>query len=183
MSTSSLALPAQRSSLRSVLTTLLKALLTVGVFWILLRHPVDDAGGKVPVWRAIANHIAEMNPATFWTFVLLGTAIKLVGIVASMYRWQLLLRGQGIELPFWHIVGSFLIGRFYGTFLPSTIGLDGYKLWDAYRFSGRAVEPTTATLVEKITGGFLGLFLTYLVTLPMGYRVLAHETIAGNRDR
>src|SRR5262249_54778159 len=97
-------------------------------------------------------------------------SIRLVGFLASMLRWTILLRGQGIELPFRHIFGSFLIGRFLGTFLPSTIGLDGYKLFDAARFSGRSVEASGATLVEKILG-FTGIFLTYLVALPFGVSI------------
>jgi uncharacterized membrane protein YbhN (UPF0104 family) len=174
MTSPAVSLPARRRSLRSVATTLVKAVLTVGAFWLLLRHPIEDAGEKVPMWQAILDHIGEMNPATFWKFVVLAAATKFVGILASMYRWQLLLRGQNIELPFWHLFGSFLVGRFLGTFLPSTIGLDAYKLWDAYRFSGKSVEPATATLIEKVTG-FLGLFLTYLVALPLGYGVFASK--------
>ena len=74
--------------------------------------------------------------------------MKFIGILASMYRWTILLRGQSIALPFRHIFGSFLIGRFIGTFLPSTAGLDGYKLYDAARFSGKTVEVTATTVLE-----------------------------------
>ena len=90
-----------------------------------------------------------------------------MGILASMVRWRILLRGQSIDLPFRHIFGSFLIGRFIGTFLPSTAGLDGYKLYDAARFSGRTVEVTATTALEKVIGVF-GIFLTFLVALPFG---------------
>lgn len=164
--------PGHRSPWRSLATTAVKIGLTAGVFWLLLRHPIEVAGQKVPVWRAIGDHLAEMDQRTFWTFVSLATLTKFAGILASMYRWQLLLRGQRIDLPFRHLFGSFLIGRFLGTFLPGTIGLDGYKLWDAYRFSGKGAETTAATVIEKLTG-VLGLFITYLLTLPVGYRVLA----------
>ena len=53
---------------------------------------------------------------------------------------------------FWHIAGSFLIGRFLGTFLPSTVGLDSYKLYDAAKFSGHVVPTAAATAVEKVMG-------------------------------
>ena len=79
----------------------------------------------------------------------------------------MLLEGQGVELPFGHVFGSFLIGRFIGTFLPSTAGLDGYTLYDAARFSGKSVEVTAAKLLEKILG-ITGIFLSYLIALPAG---------------
>ncbi|MEL6543091.1 MAG: lysylphosphatidylglycerol synthase transmembrane domain-containing protein, partial [Myxococcota bacterium] len=128
--------------------------------------PTED-GGRIAVIDAIRENLAVIDPATFWPFVAAAGLIKLVGVFASMYRWHLLLIGQGIRFNFSHIVTSFLIGRFIGTFLPSTIGLDSYKLYDAAKFSDRVVEPAAATAVEKVMG-LSGVFLTFLVALPLG---------------
>jgi arylsulfatase A-like enzyme/uncharacterized membrane protein YbhN (UPF0104 family) len=148
--------------------SVLKAWFTVRVFWLLLAHPVKlEDGSRVVALRLIADTLAGIDAATFWTFLALGTGVKFVGILASMQRWRVLLRGQGIELPFRHVFGSFLIGRFIGTFLPSTAGLDGYTLYDAARFSGKSVEVTAAKFLEKILG-ITGIFLSYLVALPAG---------------
>ncbi|MFT5443406.1 MAG: arylsulfatase A-like enzyme/uncharacterized membrane protein YbhN (UPF0104 family) [Myxococcota bacterium] len=150
----------------------LKGWVTIRVFWLLLSHPVKmEDGSHVVALKLIQQTLASIDAATFWTFVLLAAGIKFLGILASMYRWVVLLRGQGIVLPFKHIFGSFLIGRFIGTFLPSTAGLDGYKLYDASRFSGRTVETTAATFLEKVLG-VTGIFLTFLVALPFGVSIL-----------
>jgi glycosyltransferase 2 family protein len=153
------------------LRLLIKALLTLGAFALLLLHEVDVQGERVTIFRAIADHLSELELAVFVPLVLTATLIKFVGIFASMLRWHLLLRGQGIRFNFGHVVGSFLIGRFLGTFLPSTVGLDGYKLYDASRFSERTVEAAAATAVEKVMG-LSGIFLCFLVALPLGYTVL-----------
>jgi arylsulfatase A-like enzyme/uncharacterized membrane protein YbhN (UPF0104 family) len=153
---------------RGRVASLLKAWVTVRAFWLLLEHPVKrEDGTPVVAWRLVWETLANIDHGTFWTFCALAAGVKFVGILASMHRWTLLLRGQGVELPFRHIFGSFLIGRFIGTFLPSTAGLDGYKLFDAARFSGKTVEATAATLLEKILG-FSGIFLSFLVALPFG---------------
>lgn len=137
----------------------------------------DGTAGRIlPIetrttFSAIVQFLPTIRIETFWLFVCLATLIKFIGILSSMYRWQLLLKGQGIAFPFRHIFGSFLIGRFLGTFLPSTIGLDGYKLYDASRFSHRVVECTAATAIEKILG-ILGIFITFLVALPLGSSIL-----------
>lgn len=162
-------------ALRSIISTTLKAVLTVGAFYLLLSHKVHTEDGRhITTFAAIGEHINEIDMSVFWRFIFFATAIKIVGIAASMYRWTLLLRGQGIELPFWHIAGSFLIGRFLGTFLPSTVGLDGYKLYDAVRFSHKAVEPTAATVIEKVLG-VVGIFITFLVALPLGISILGNR--------
>ncbi len=153
---------------RGRLSNLSKAGFTVGAFDLLLTHPVAmEDGSKVIAWQLILDQLAKIDAGTFWLYVGLAAGIKFVGILASMRRWMVLLFGQGIELPFRHIFGSFLIGRFIGTFLPSTAGLDGYTLYDAARFSGRTVEVTAAKFLEKVIGIF-GIFLSFLVALPFG---------------
>ena len=117
---------------RARLLNLLKAWVTVRAFWLLLAHQVEldpaqierlHLAGHVPAdathvsaGRLILAQLDFIDPRTFWTFVAAAAGIKFLGILASMYRWQVLLRGQRIELPFRHIFGSFLIGRFIGTF-------------------------------------------------------------------
>lgn len=160
---------------RSRLLTVVKAGVTLWAFLLLLEHPVRLADGTREVaWRLIAAELKTIDAKTFWTFVLCATAIKLVGILASMLRWTILLRGQGIDLPFRHIFGTFLIGRFLGTFLPGTTGLDAYKLYDAARFSGRTVEVTATTALEKVLGA-AGIFLSFLVALPFGIGIFGEN--------
>jgi arylsulfatase A-like enzyme len=163
------------AGMRGWFGTLVKALLTVGAFYLLLAHHVtDEAGNRVTTFAVIQRFLPRIDLGLFVRFVILAALVKLVGILCSMWRWMVLLRGQGIELPFRHIFGSFLIGRFLGTFLPSTIGLDGYKLYDAARFSGRSVEVSGATLVEKVLGN-AGIFVTYLVALPFGVSIFGER--------
>ncbi|MAG29981.1 MAG: hypothetical protein CL908_03690 [Deltaproteobacteria bacterium] len=160
---------------RRRLFTVLKAWFTVLCFWALLTHPIEiEPGEKVIALRLIGDQLAKIDAGTFWLFVGLATGIKMIGMLSSMYRWQLMLRGQGIELPFKHIFGSFLIGRAIGTFLPSTAGLDGYTLFDAARFSGKTVEVTAAKFVEKVCG-FSGVFMTFLVALPFGIGIFGEN--------
>lgn len=158
--------------LRSGLSALMKGFFTFGAFYLLLNHSIeDDSGASISILDAISEHIVKIELSSFLPWVLLATAIKMVGIGASMLRWHLLLSGQGIRFNFGHIVGSFLIGRFLGTFLPSTVGLDGYKLYDAAKFSERVIEPAAATAIEKVMG-LSGIFLSFLVAFPLGSQVL-----------
>jgi len=153
----------------------LKLALTAAAFYLLLTHEVRLEGGEsVSALRAVLDYLPQIDPHTFWRFTAIAFLVKLGGIVAAMVRWALLLRGQGIVFPFWHIATTFLIGRFLGTFLPSTLGLDGYKLYDAARFSGCTVEVVAATVVEKGLG-LIGILITFLVTLPLGYGILGQR--------
>ena len=165
---------------KRVLGLTLKLFFTVGAFYLLLTHQIEDEqGGKVRIIDVIVEGVQRLSWSTVLFWVGLATVIKAFGIAASMRRWQRLLQGQSIEFKFRHIAGSFLIGRFLGTFLPSTVGLDGYKLYDAAKFSENSTGALAATVVEKVLG-LSGIFLTFLVMFPFGYEVLGeHASLVG----
>lgn len=156
-----------------------KVAFTIVGLMALLRHPIATGetgpGGvelRLPVYEAIAEYIGQVDATTFVVFALAAMAIKFVGVISSAYAWHLLLVGQGIRYPFWStIMTSFLIGRFIGTFMPSTIGLDGYTLYEAGRYSNQWPRAIVAKGLEKFIG-VTGLFLGMVLTLPFGYQVL-----------
>jgi hypothetical protein len=158
---------------RSIINTSMKLFITVGAFYLLLTHEIDDgSGGRIPIARAIMDYVGTVDGPTFFFWLIVAMSIKFVGVIASAWGWSLLMRGQKLEFPFWQqIMTAFLIGRFIGTFLPSTIGLDGYTLWEAGRYSNEWHRAVTAKALEKFIG-IAGLFLGILVTLPAGYLVL-----------
>jgi len=154
-----------------------KSFFTVVGVMALLRHPIDVGNGeRLPIYDAIVEYLPSVDARTFIVFALLAMLVKAVGVVSSAYAWHLLLVGQRIRYPFWSaIMTAFLIGRFIGTFLPSTIGLDGYTLYEAGRYSNQWSRAVTAKALEKFIG-LTGLFLGMVLTLPFGYPVLVHVT-------
>ncbi len=158
---------------RRQVDTVAKATFTIVGIMALLRHRIEvDEGVYLPIYSAIAEYIQYVDPGTFILFGVVAMAVKFCGVIASAFGWHLLLVGQGVRYPFWSaIMTAFLIGRFIGTFLPSTIGLDGYTLFEAGRYSNQWSRCVTAKALEKFVG-VTGLFLCMVVTLPFGYQVI-----------
>ncbi len=159
-----------------------KVLFTLVGMMALLQHRISVEGSEpLPVWAAIAEYIDKVEASTFFMFALVAMLVKFVGVITSAYAWHLLLVGQGVRFPFWRkIMTAFLIGRFIGTFLPSTIGLDGYTLFEAGRYSNQWARVVTAKTLEKFIG-VTGLFLGMLLTLPFGYQVIVDVVEQANR--
>ncbi|TVQ87112.1 MAG: UPF0104 family protein [Deltaproteobacteria bacterium] len=150
-----------------------RLLFTLGGLLALLRHPIDGPGGPAPLHEALVAHLSQVEPATFLLWGGIAMAIKLFGVLCSAMGWHLLLRGQGIALPFGQtVLTGFLIGRFIGTFLPSTLGLDGYTLWEAGRVTRAWPRVVSAKLAEKVVGG-AALFGGILLTLPVAHGVFS----------
>ena len=132
-------------------------------FTILEKFDGISLGDVVEVIRQL-----DLKTAAIWlTF---AAVIKLFGIFAGITRWHLLLKGQGIKLPFWYLTKCWLMGRAIGLFLPGTVGLDGYRLVESAAYTGEVIKCTTVIAVEKVIG-FVALGLLVFLTLPLGARL------------
>ena len=114
--------------------------------------------------------IRALDWRVFVPWFLAAIAIKLVGIFANVWRWQILLRGQGIDLGFGYLTNTYFIGRYFGIVTPSTMGLDGWRLYDTIRITHRPIECTTALVVERVLG-LVGLLAVILGFMPYAGRL------------
>jgi glycosyltransferase 2 family protein len=112
----------------------------------------------------------------FLPWFLAAIAVKLLGIFANVWRWQILLRGQGIDLGFGYLTNTYFIGRYFGIVTPSTMGLDAWRLYETIRLTRRPVECTTVLAVERILG-LVGLFTVILVFMPFAGRVTHGQSL------
>ncbi len=109
--------------------------------------------------------VRALDLSVFVPWVLFATFVKLLGIMANIVRWQTLLAGQGLHFGFGWLTASYFVGRFFGIVMPSTLGLDGWRLYDTIRISRKPVECATVLAVERLTG-LVGLLATILLFMP-----------------
>lgn len=121
--------------------------------------------------EGIVAAIQAIEPRRFWPMFLLAVVIKLSGIFANTCRWMLLLRAQGISLSYGVLLRSFFVGRWFGIVTPGTLGLDGYRLVDSARRTGRVVESAAVVAVDKLIGT-TSLALVLAAFFPFGWRTL-----------
>ena len=121
---------------------------------------------RVPMTVAdLWTEVRGLDLAVFVPWLLFATFIKVLGILANILRWKVLLAGQGMEFGFGWLTASYFVGRFFGIVMPSTLGLDGWRLYDTIRISRKPVECATVLAVERITG-LIGLIATILLFMP-----------------
>ena len=85
-------------------------------------------------------------------------ALYLLMVLASAWRWGLLLGAQGVPVPARSLTASFLVATFFNNFLPSNIGGDVIRIADTARAAGSKTLATTVVLVDRGIG-LLGLVL------------------------
>ena len=137
---------------------LLRAGVSAGLIYLLLRHAE---------FGELADHVAGISLGWF----AIATLIKGAGILAGIIRWRLLLAGLDLRFSAFDLGGAYLIGRFFGSFLPSTIGLDGYRTYYAAVRSREAAHTIAVTAVEKLIG-LLALSLLALAAMALSGEML-----------
>jgi hypothetical protein len=88
----------------------------------------------------------------------LALALYFVNVLTSAWRWQLLLRAQGVQVPGRTLLSSYLVAGFFNNFLPSTIGGDVVRIRDTARPAQSKTLATTVVLVDRALG-LMGLVL------------------------
>jgi uncharacterized protein (TIRG00374 family) len=91
-----------------------------------------------------------------WLGIALG--LYFFNVLTSAWRWQLLLRAQGIVVPARSLLSSYLVAGFFNNFLPSTIGGDVVRIRDTARPAQSKTLATAVVFVDRALG-LMGLVL------------------------
>jgi uncharacterized membrane protein YbhN (UPF0104 family) len=78
--------------------------------------------------------------------------IYFVNVVASSWRWHLLLGAQRVDVPMWSLIRSFLVALYFNNFLPSNIGGDFIRIKDTARAAGSKTLATLVILCDRVIG-------------------------------
>jgi uncharacterized membrane protein YbhN (UPF0104 family) len=95
------------------------------------------------------------------SFAWLGAALALffVNVLASVWRWHVLLAAQSVFIERRRLLASFLVANFFNNFLPSNVGGDVIRISDSAKFTR---SKTTAAIVVLMDRG-LGVMALVLV--------------------
>jgi hypothetical protein len=122
---------------------------------------------------------SRVDLGAFWSrardaslvWLLLALVVYFANILASTWRWGLLLGAQHVHVPEQTLLSSYLVAGFFNNFLPSNIGGDVVRIRDTARPAGSKTLATMVVLVDRGIG-LLGLVLVAAVgaTLAAGAR-------------
>ena len=122
--------------------------------------------------------LAEMRQAITHArveWLLAGIVSYLIVEAAAAFRWQVLLKVQGIRLTLPRLSGLFLIGMFYNQFLPGGTGGDIIK---SYLLLKETPDHKAGALLAVVFDRFIG--LVALVVMLAGLFVRPRSLSTGS---
>jgi glycosyltransferase 2 family protein len=142
---------------------LLRALVSVALLFLLYRRV--ELKDLAAVFRTV--HVGPMAGV-------LG--LMLMNTFLHAFKWTLLLRSDGIRIPFGSLLATYLVGSFFNMFLPSNIGGDAYRVYDVARYSKRGVHAFASVLADRVSG-YMALVLVAVAVGLAGRRLLPDPII------
>lgn len=90
-------------------------------------------------------------------WIAVAFSLHAVGLLVSAWRWKILADAQGDVMSLGFLARSYLVGTFFGHFLPSSFGGDIVRIWDGSRGSGNRgrgslIKSSAIVVVERATG-------------------------------
>jgi glycosyltransferase 2 family protein len=148
------------SSTRHYVLVAIKLAVSVGLLTLLFSR--IDAGR---LWAGVRHASIP------WLGLALG--IYVGTILANIWRWQLLLRAQDVQLTSRALFGSLLVALFFNNFLPSNIGGDVIRISDTARPSGSKTLATAIVFVDRLIG-LMGLAFVAAVSATVATAMPEH---------
>ena len=153
-----------------------------------MRSAISRAKSRTLVWSLvkilvstvlIAILFSRIDAARLWAtarsaspaWLLAALVIYFGMILASGWRWGLLLNAQRIHLPFAALTSSFMVATFFNNFLPSNIGGDVVRVTDTAAAAGSKTLAATVVLIDRAIG-LLGLILVAAIGATAGPRLI-----------
>ncbi|MDQ1301531.1 MAG: glycosyltransferase 2 family protein, partial [Chloroflexota bacterium] len=123
--------------MRDKLITLLKLVISLGLI-IFVFTRVD--------LTAVAAQLA----AAAWPPMLAALVFYLLAIAINAAKWHVLLRAQGIRVPFDELLGIQFVGFFFNNFLPANVGGDVMRGYELARYTDRTADAAVSVIVDRV---------------------------------
>lgn len=144
--------------MKQTLLTLIKIGVTIAII-VFLFSRVDV--------NAMVYQIARANGVA----LVLALALYFLAISLSVFKWDIVVRAQNIDVPLSDLMMYYFVGLFFGNLLPSNVGGDVVRAYGLMRASGRREAAAISVLVDRLMGlvAFLGaaVVMAILATLVL----------------
>lgn len=162
--------------MKDKLITALKVVISLGLMAYFFYLFLSD-----PETRAV--FLASFAGANFW-YWLLALGFFVLAILSNALKWQILLKAQGVHVPFWRAATNItFIGFFFTNFLPGNVGGDVMRGFTLARYTDRSADAAVSVVVDRIIGimafmstGVLAAFVAVqLVSNPQTQGIIAAD--------
>jgi uncharacterized protein (TIRG00374 family) len=146
--------------MKKALIRTFQAVFTIGILIWVFHRPEIRNGMLAAITKA--NHV--------WLWI--GLPVALVGEIANIMRWQILMRVQGMFMSWRRAIVLFFVGLFFNLFMPGYTGGDFARLFYLMKEFPEQKKEAILTIVMDRLIGMLALIVTAGITTGLRWNWL-----------
>jgi uncharacterized protein (TIRG00374 family) len=131
----------------------------------LLRVAVTSALLVAVTWRLDLRALARKASSLDARWTAAAFLVVFAAVAISAWKWGLILAWRRRPLPYRRLFRHYLVGLFFNNVLPTTVGGDAVRAWEAARDTGEVPEAVGSVITERLVAG-AALGVTALLGLP-----------------
>ena len=85
-------------------------------------------------------------------YVLLAVLLYLGAILSNALKWGVLLRAQGVDVPWSALLRYTFVGLFFNNLLPGAVGGDLMRGYGLARYTRRGADAAVSVVVDRLIG-------------------------------
>ncbi|MBI4402534.1 MAG: flippase-like domain-containing protein [Deltaproteobacteria bacterium] len=137
-------------------------------------------GGGV-VWYVLSSRMVDFTSLGEIIFkpsnVTIGLGFLSITVLCCATRWYLLVKAQGLSLSFGKLFQLTMIGNFFNTFMPGSVGGDLVKAWYVIGHEPqRKTKAVFTVLLDRIIG------LSVIIFYAAGTLAIYHRWVDGRKE-
>ncbi len=113
--------------------------------------------------------------AKYW-YLLPATLLFLGAMSNASLKWYVLLRAQGIDVPFRRVLGYTFVGFFFNNFLPANVGGDVMRGYGLARYTEQVTEAAVSIVVDRLVG-MMGFMIAAVVSAMVAVLILHNQNL------
>ncbi len=119
---------------------------------ILFRWLISIALIAYVFYKVDINRLWQTITQADWFYFGLSIALTPVLIFLSSWKWQVILRAQGIRASGWKLFWLYMVGYFFNTVLPTNVGGDVVRAYALGKSTGENAKAFASVFIERFTG-------------------------------
>jgi uncharacterized membrane protein YbhN (UPF0104 family) len=133
---------------KRIVFTLLQYLLAFGLLgWVVYSNWAPPTGvGLKDIWQ---KHVVQGQPIHA-QFLLIGALVYTISILLTLMRWYLLVRAQDLPFKVSDALRLGMVGFFYNTFLPGSVGGDAVRAAVLAREQSRRTVAVATVIMDRV---------------------------------
>ena len=123
------------------------------------------------------SDIIEILKSSNKFLLLLSLSTHALGTYITAARWKTLLNTQGVKLSNMTLSSTVLIGSFFNNFLPTSIGGDVFRAYDASKKGNMSLGSSASVILVERFSGVVSAATYAIIALFLGFTAIGHQSV------